>query len=221
MFRSASAFFLSLLILSCEISLHASDWELEYWQYWNWKNWERGPFKVYTVAEGRLTRDLSRFTYFRFTENIAYSPFPFLDLEAHYSYLYSKPRGGKNFSVKSRFEIEVNPSYKFDNGIQLKWRNRYELIKKQGVNKLNSVFRHRLMTIFPVENWGSLKSIYMFDEVIFDLVTNRFTQNRFAPLVGKFDLGKGTSVDLFFQIRSYYSRGLWYRSFVLGSQFFF
>lgn len=212
--------FFALLFCGLASPLNAS-WDAEYWQYWNYTNWKREPFKLYTVGEARLNREMSKIYFVRLAGNFAYSPLPFLDLEAHYSYLYEKPRGAQHFSVKSRYEFEVNPKYTFDNGIQLKWRNRYELIKKQAIKKLTSIFRHRTMIVFPIENWGRIKRISVSDEVFYDYSAAMFSQNRFAPLIVNFDLGKESSVDVFLQIRNFYSRGVWYRSFDIVSQIIF
>ena len=199
----------------------ASDWDLEYWQYWNLTNWQCGKYRFYSIGEARLNRHLSKFYYMRLAGNFAYSPFTFLDLEAHYSYIHSKSRGAKNFTVKSRYELEINPVYTFQSGVELRWRNRLEMIKKQAISEMRWLFRHRLMMVFPLENCGRLKTFYMFDEVVYDFNMDKFIQNRFTPIGVHFDLGRGNSMEIFFQIRNFHSYGQWYRSFDLASQIFF
>lgn len=212
--------FLALLLCVLASPLKGN-WDTEYWQYWNYTNWEKDPFKLYTLGEARLNQEMSKFYFMRLAANFVYSPLPFLNLEAHYSYMYVKPNGALHFSQRSRYEIEVNPRYTFNNGIQLAWRNRYELIKRQAEKKWTSIFRHRTMVVFPVENWGRLQRISVFDEVFYNYSTQMFSQNRFAPLVLNFDLGKGDSIDVFFQFRNFFSRGLWYRSVDVVTQVIF
>ena len=218
--KHLTLFFLFFFI-ACAFPVCGTDWDVEYWQYWNWTNWQRGKYRFYTIGEARLDRDLSKFYHLRLSGNFAYSPFKFLDLEAHYTYIYTKNPGDLNFSNRNRLELEINPNYTFDNGTQIIWRNRYELIKRQHISKWRSVIRDRLMIVFPIKNCGCLNNLFIFDEVFYHFDTHMFTQNRIAPLGANFDLGRGNSIDLFLQIRNFHSGGAWHRSFVFATQIFY
>lgn len=191
----------------------------EYWQYFNGTNWERGPYRLYTIGEMRYKSSLTSIYYYRIAANFAYQVKPYLDLEAHYSYIYNKSEGAARFSNVNRLELEVNPSKRFENGIALKWRSRLELLKQEGVAYIQFVFRDRLMVQIPIKNCGRLTSIHLYDEVFYDFKTHRFTQNRFVPLELSFALNQKTHLEVFFMVRNYYSLSSdrWYRSLVLGS----
>jgi len=105
----------------------------------------------------------------------------------------------------------------------LKWRNRYELIKKQHLSQLQSVFRHRVMIVFPIKNGGSFLSVNCSDEVYYDLNTHQFTQNRLIPMELTCLFNSKLSMNLFIMLRHFFSSSSnqWYRSIVLGSELTF
>lgn len=199
-------------------SLCAAQWDREYWQYVEMQNWACGPYKVYTVAEARLRDDLSKFYYLRITGNLAYRALPEVDLEAHYSYIHYRPKtAGLPFVTSQRLEFEINPFMVINKDWQLKWRNRLELIKKEGVPGLRSVFRHRVLIALPIENRGKWVKFAFFDEIFYDLKRHYFTQNRFVPCQFTFALSRHTHMDVFLMIRHFNSANIGYRSCVLGS----
>ncbi len=201
----------------------ASQWDWEYWQYLNYTSWKSGQYKLYTVEEARLNRDLSKVYYFKITENFAYQLLPTLDLEAHFSLVYNKPIGAARFTHSQRLELEFNPSLSIANGIVFTWRNRMDLLKKQDVSGILSVFRHRLKIKFPIENCGALRAISCSDEIFIDLNNKLFTQNRFIPVELMIALSSTRTMNLFFLVRNIQSISTlkWHRSFVLGSEFDF
>ncbi len=210
-------FLLTLFYFNCAFG---SKTDTEYWQYINWKNWEHGPYKLYTIGEIRLNKDISRVYYYRITENFSFQAFPGLDLEAHYSYITNKSKGATQFKHTSRLELEVNPTLNFDNGISATWRNRLELLKKQRVSHIQFVVRHRALLSFPIENWGCLTSIKTYDEVFYDFDTNKFTQNRFVPFQLSFVLHRDLTINMFLMLRNFFSfsTSKWNRSIVLGTE---
>lgn len=217
-----------ILILSTIASLnfsilYASKWDVEYWQYLNWKNWECSPYKLYTIGEMRLNHDVSKFYYFKISENFAYQVHPRLDLEAHYCYLYSKGRGATNFTNTNRIELELNPSLPLNDGITLNWRNRMTFIKKQSIEHIQYVFRHRFKVVFPITNCSHLVAFSCSDEIYYDMGISKLTQNRFIPAELTFQLLPKLEVDVFLMVRNFFSTSSdkWYRSIVLGSEFHF
>lgn len=200
-------------------TLGATEWDLEYWQYVRFENWKSKPYSIYTIGEVRLRDDLSQFYYYRIAENFAYQALPHLDLEAHYSYIYYKTRTSMRFNSVNRFEFEANPDLTLCNGIQLIWRNRLELLKKQDIKHFQFVIRQRLMAVIPIECAGKLTAIHVYDEVFYDFDTHKFTQNRFAPLELTFQLTERVTIDVFLMARHFFSlsSSKWYRSIVLGS----
>jgi hypothetical protein len=167
----------------------------------------------------RLNRDISKVFYYKISENFACKTLPYLDLEAHYSFIEQKNRGAKSFKNTNRLEFELNPFFTFDNGITCKWRNRLELAKRQGVSRIQFVARHRCMISFPIENYGSLTSVNMYEEIFYDFDTNQFNQNRFTPIELSFIFNREMTLNLFLMLRDFYnsSSERWYRSIVLGT----
>jgi len=197
--------------------IQASQWDSEYWQSLTVKNWEKGSCKLYTAFETRLNRDHSRFNYYRISENFAYQALPDLSFEAHYSFLYSKSHGASRFLNSNRLEFEMNPSLNLSKGIVWRWRNRLELIKRQGISPIRFVFRHRFMTVFSIKS-GPLSSVNVYDEFHYDFSTKKITQNRFVPIELSFIVNRYLSIDLFFMIRNFFTSNQWYRSMVAGSE---
>lgn len=219
-----------MALLSNSGSVCAHKWDLEYWLNVNWENWEKGPYRLFTNSEIRFNQDVSKFYYYRVTEGFAYQACPILDLEAHYSLIYNKSPGASQFLTTQRLEIEVNPSYRFDNGIAIKSRNRMQLIKKQKLfsrrhlqennGAVQYVFRKRLLVSFPLKNCDNISSVQIYDEVFYDFDLNKFTQNRLVPIEMTFAINRRLDCNVFFMIRNFYSLGSdqWFKSFVIGSQ---
>ncbi len=209
------------LLLACVFpySVHASSWDLEYWQYFTTTNWEQGPFSLYTQAEVRDHNDLHKLYYYQFTEGFAYQTCPWLDLEVHYTFVYDIPIGDTKFSYIHRLELEINPSLEFSNGLTIIMRNRYEMDKIYHVARLGNLTRHRTMASYPLYNRDPLTAISCYDEIFFDWNFGKFVQNRFCPLMLSFELSSKRSIDCFVFVRNFSkaSTGHWYRSIVLGS----
>lgn len=200
--------------------IYGNGWDVEYWQYLNLKNWECGPYKLYTIGETRLNHNISTFYYFKIAENFAYQALPFLDLEAHYCFIYNKSRGSSQFKHANRLEFEINPFVTFEDWVTLKWRNRIELQKKQGVSHIQFIARHRTLASFAIKKSCYLTSIQIYDEIFYDFDTNRISQNRFVPCELSFKADCDITVDLFVMIRNFYSFSSkkWYKSFAIGSE---
>ena len=192
-----------------------------YWQYLVWKNWEGCNFNFYTLGELRLNKYAAHLYYGKISECLSYHPHPNLQLEAHYSYIQHKNRGSSQFMNTNRLEFEINPSLTTDCGIQVKWRNRLDLIKNQHVSKIRSVFRHRWLLQYDLNSCSPLISFHCSDEVFYDLNTRKFTQNRFIPIAMQLELNSKLSLDLFLMIRNFYTSNHWYRSFILGTELAF
>lgn len=216
------AYLICLLAFCQSSALQAAKdtkWDTEYWQFLRWKNWENGPYKFYASGEFRVNKDVTQFYFYRVTANFAYEVNKNLTLEAHNSWEWEKPLGSTHFMNADRVELEINPSVKLDHDILVRWRNRFEFIKRQGNSRLQYIFRHLVRATLPVKNCGKLAAINAFNEVFYDFRTGRVIQNRFAPIELSFQLKKELSVDLFLLIRNVYAarERVWHNSLVLGS----
>ena len=69
-----------------------------------------------------LNKGVSQFYHYRLTGNFAYQALKWLDLEVHYSYIYTKPYRSRRFFNRQRLELEANPSLRLSNGISFKLR---------------------------------------------------------------------------------------------------
>ncbi len=213
--------YIILWIVCLNSRLCAAQWDVEYWQYLHWNMYEGCRVHLYTLGEFRLNKYAAHLYYGKISECLSYQPHSNLQLEAHYSYIQSKNRGSAHFTNKNRLEFEINPSLTTDCGLTIAWRNRLDLIKKQGISKVQSVFRHRLLLQYePNLDWPSL-SLHSSDEVYYDLNTHKFTQNRFIPIAVQMELNTKLTLDIFLMVRNFYTSNHWYRSFLLGTELSF
>lgn len=210
-----------LLLLGCARIGSASHWDLEYWQFLRGQVYQLGPHGFYFSGELRLNDEISRVYYYRWSGNFSYAVLSYLTLESHYSFIYSRPLENGHFSITHRLEIEANPHKQFTNGLLLQWRNRVELNKRQGVGKINTVFRHRATASFPLHDRGSWQRIGASDEVFYSITQRRFTENRFVPFSTTFVIGRSSSIEPFLMIRTLFDIPRWHNSVVLGSNWAF
>lgn len=206
-----------LIVLLFVRKLEGTHWDIESWQYLYWTNWKNDQFTLYTIGETRFNRDISKFYYVKISECLAYHYLPFLDLEAHYSYINHKSRGASQFTYSHRLELEATPSFSIKKGLVVVWRNRLDLIKSVEMAQIKSVFRDRLQLKFDLQ-YGPLIAMICSDEVFYDLNRSKFTQNRFIPLELQFEMTKKTFLEVFLMIRNFFTQDKWYRSIVLGAE---
>lgn len=204
-----------LIALSCFSSIYGSNWDVEYWQYFNKTNIKCNLFKLYTTGVIRLDKDITRFYYYRISENFSFPATCSLDLEAHYSFIYSKPRGQDSFTTKNRLELEINPHFCFGNGVKWQWRNRLEIVKRQHISELQYLLRERLLATIPFCG-GKVFALSFYDEVFYDFDLKKITENRFVPLQMSFGLCV-VNIDVFIMVRNFFSSDQWYKSIVIGT----
>ncbi|CUI17965.1 hypothetical protein PNK_2369 [Candidatus Protochlamydia naegleriophila] len=219
--RKQFSFWLAALsLLPCHAAFPAN-WDIEYWQSLRWTHWTCAHTTLYTTGEVRLNRGCSSPCYYRLTGNLARRIRPFLDAEAHFSFIYNKSRGSPHFTNTQRLELEINPKISFNSGINLKCRNRLELIKKQQSVQIQTVLRHKISLTFPIQGCGRLNTLTCSEEFYYDLNTHLFTQSRFFPLELNYAVTPNTSLNVYCMIRHFLSNDKWYRSLVLGTEFNF
>lgn len=208
---------LLIFVVMCS-SAYATKWDVEYWQFLNLKNWESGKYQLYTRAELRANRDLSRMYYYRIAENIVYQALPWLDLQGHYSFIYQKPRGAAHFTTGHRVDLETNLLFHLHRGIDLRIRNRVEINKRQQVSHIQFVSRNRAMVSFLQENRGMLTSVDVYDEFFYDFDTSKFNENRLVPIQLSLSFSRRVHLNLFLMVRHFFTSSKWYRSIVLGTE---
>lgn len=196
-------------------------WDQEYWLFMRCEQWNKSPYKFYYSGEVRSNHAMKKVYHYRMSENFLYEARPHLDLEAHYSYIFSKPKDSCHFRNTSRYELEINPYFSIKNS-HFRFRNRIEFIKRNRETDWQYVFRQRTSLRFLVKNMVYITSIGMNNEFFFDFKRDQITQNRFVPLEVSF---KFSSINLnaFIMIRDLHSFNFnrWLKSFVVGTEISF
>ncbi|MBN9379026.1 MAG: hypothetical protein BGO14_02560 [Chlamydiales bacterium 38-26] len=201
--------------------LPAQEQDTEYWEFITWDAWKSQKFRYYVIQETRFENNMSDYSRFRLSLNLAYRTRCNLDLEAHLTVIYAKPIDARHFISYPRLELEFNPYIAFDNGTLVTFRNRLELEHRPNIKYVFFVFRHRSMVSFPLKNCGKLVGINIYDEFFYHFDSDQVTQNRFYPLEMAFALNEKVNLNLFVMIREVLRNNEWHRSFVLGSNLWF
>lgn len=138
------------------------------------------------------------------------------DAEVHYLWINSREPDETLFQRRHRLELELNPHFKLGKNVELKFRNRYELIKEEENPKLIQKIRQRQEIAYkPGITW--LKSIAINTEVSYDITINKVDEYRFMPLELTFPVEKEHRYKLYTMIRWRDSSTGWHPQFVLGS----
>lgn len=210
--------FYFFLVAACFCSCLQASWDVECWLLGRHTQWECGAFRLYGLGEVRANHDISQISYLRLTEGLACQLLPNLDVEAHYTLIYRKPRGGTSYGFINRIELEANPFLHLSSDWLLKWRNRLMFLSVPKTSKIISVFSHRVDLVRPLADSGPLVALRCFDELYFNITSNQMTQNRLIPLQLTLALAPSIVLDLLLMVRNFQSSGKWYRSVVFGSQ---
>lgn len=171
--------FIAFLLTVCRC-LSASD--NQFWEQIHILHWKKDKFKLFTYYEFRFFHHEDRFRFFLFRPELRYRALPWLDLELHYSIIERRSSPLEPLVARYRLEIEVNPYFKLNKRVTLLFRNRYELNKDQGTNKLKSILRSRTRLYFNSEskNRRFFKGWSISNEVFYNLTTRQFFENRFT-----------------------------------------
>lgn len=213
----------ALLLLCMPIqTIFANDWYSEYWQRVVWTMFRLGPITSRVYAEVRTKNHMQGNRFFLISEQLAYNVSDDFRLEVHYSYIHAKPIfPGRSWRWEHRFEFEGNRDFTLPGGARLLTRNRFEIKQDQGNPVRQYRFRQRTQLMFPIEGRGSLKSYIISNEVFYNFLNHYIFQDRVCPMNLTFELDKGLSMDLFFQIQFYTGPTNRGRAAVLGTQFSF
>lgn len=138
------------------------------------------------------------------------------DAEIHYLWINQRSPDETLFQHKHRLELELNPHFKICKNIELRFRNRYELIKEEREHKLVQKFRQRQELLYkPDIDW--LKSIAINTEIFYNITSNKVDEYRFIPMELTFPVQKEHRYKLYTLIRWRDSSTGWHPQFVLGS----
>lgn len=208
---------LLLLLTLAPIPLFAS-WDSEYWSSVTSTTFNNQKFRLYTRAQLRFNKDVSELSRMELTEGISYQATSKLNLEAHYTYIYSKSWSAKHFKSTHRLELEANPSLSVKDKLIVAFRNRIEFLKEQKISPIRYIFRQLTKVTFPLKNFGRMTSFNITNEVFYNLSTRYFSQNRFSPLGITLNLDKGLDIDISLMVRNYFSSDKWRRSIVFATE---
>jgi hypothetical protein len=142
--------------------------------------------------------------------------------EFHYAYIYDRSIiRNSPWHWQQRLELEANFSIPLSCKSFIKTRNRLEIRKLEREPKIHYRLRQRTMLVFPLENKGALKSFSMYNELFYDLSTQRFSQDRICPFQFTYLVSKKIDLDLFFLIHFFHTNTSWKKSGVIGTQLSF
>lgn len=138
-----------------------------------------------------------------------------LDGEVHYTLINSRNVNQTLYRQSGRMELELNPRFTIGNKLELRLRNRYELLHRDGDPRLGQVFRQRHQINYNLD-LKYLKSVSIHNEVFFNLTENEFDQYRFVPIELGFPLFKTHTLRVGTMIRWLKRDDEWGSQFVLG-----
>lgn len=138
------------------------------------------------------------------------------DGEVHYIWINSRHPDETIFQRRHRIELELNPRFSLSKALELRFRNRYELIKEESEPKLIQKFRQRQELVYdPKLDW--MKTLSISNEVFYNISINKVDEYRLIPLEAAFPIEKKHSYKLYAMIRWRDSSTGWNPQFVLGS----
>lgn len=210
-------FIIIFLIVLGKIQFLLCD-DTQYWQRIYITHWKNDKWRFYTQLQFRFFDHPEHFRYSLVSPSIRYRPLSWLDLEFHYSWIESRPSSHEPFFPTHRLEFEINPFFKLDPSLTLYSRNRYELIKRHGTNQLHSTLRNRIKFEFTFKNKSCLEAVAIHDEIFFNLITNKFFENRFVPIELTFKLNKCLKISPFLMAKIQENEeGFWKTNMVFGT----
>lgn len=111
--------------------------------------------------------------------------------------------------------MELNPHFALNKKVELRLRNRYELIKDEHEPKLIQIFRQRHQVVIQTDA-KFITSVSLHNEIFYQINDNSISQDRFVPLELRLAIGKH-SYNVFSMIRWRRSENSWSTQLVIGS----
>lgn len=195
--------------------------DFQYWSRYALKVIDTKYFDYTNYWEFRVFEDASDIGLWYTSQKFSVDAHPYLSLGLNYTYLenegVNKISKDDEFKYQHRLELEVNPHWQYKDWIKLKNRNRMEFrwIEDQGSD--NGRYRQMWAVEVPIKNVPVLKSIYVNNELFFDLNKEKYNQNRLIPFGVTLSLPGKSSLQIFYMIQSVKKKD-WSSNQILGSQ---
>lgn len=126
--------------------------------------------------------------------------YPWLDSEVHVTLIYARKLEETAFKQTRRLELELNPRFHLKEDLEVKFRNRYELLHREDTPHQYQKFRQQQKLVQKLDR-GSLKSAALYNEIFYNITENRVDEYRFVPLELDFASGEKYTYNLYTMIR--------------------
>jgi hypothetical protein len=126
--------------------------------------------------------------------------YDWLDSEVHVTLIYSRKLEETPFKQTRRLELELNPHFHLKKNVEVKFRNRYELIHREDTPHQYQKFRQQQKLVQKLDR-GSLRSASIHNEIFYNMTENRVDEYRLVPLELDFAWGEKYTYNLYTMIR--------------------
>jgi hypothetical protein len=192
--------------------------DTQYWQRIFITHWKNDQWKFYSQLQFRFYNLPKHFRYSLLSPSLRYRALPWLDFELHYSWIESRTTPHEPLFPTHRLEFEINPFFKLNSCVTLYFRNRYELIKRHGTNKLHSTLRNRIKFELTFKNKSKLEIGAFHNETFYNLITDEFFENRLVPIELTYKLNKSLKISPYLMARTLRNtEGYWRTALVFGT----
>ncbi|MGB0373150.1 MAG: DUF2490 domain-containing protein [Opitutales bacterium] len=199
------------------------DGDVRIWQELMIREYKGDRFQAYTWAELRYFDDASRLGLWFVQQKLYYKVNPHLSVGTGPAWIEVEGSNGI-WNTMARWEFELNPTVKFEDGSSIQFRNRLETRWWESRDfDTEFVSRHRIRYSRPADWFPRMKRFEMSNEFFFDYRTGSYSENRLRLFDMHFDAFEKTTANTFFQIRSRRpgGRGDWQHAYIIGFGFRF
>jgi hypothetical protein len=187
--------------------------DFQTWQSLSLRWWNTERLRMVTSLHTRFVEDSSEFSLYRIGHRV--TTFPTSWLQTMIGYRYGE--APESNVRQHRGELQATLHRPLGEHFRIGLRNRFEVRGTEGVGELNERFRHRLRLSLPVARYPPLRSLFINEEVIYDLDRGAVSESRLVPLGFQFQLSPRVGFRLYYLLRSRRSAGDWDHSHVLST----
>ncbi len=201
-------------------SICAHEWYSEYWQRMLWNVWSNPCLSFSLYGEIETGNHFKDIRYYHISAQFTHQLSNRISLGLNYTYIYSRPLIDEDGPWKwhQRLEFDLNRIFHVWARNYISTRNRLEVRKIEGNPQIGCRLRQRTMLVIPIKGRGWLKEYDCYNEIFFDIPKHRVVRDRICPIDLTFALSKTTELDVFTLLELFEEQGIWYKSFILGSQ---
>lgn len=221
--KHSAIFALLAIAVSCFTPIASQaqfDGDTRIWQELMIREHKGEKWTAYTWAELRYFNDASDLNLWFVQQKFYYKLRPNLSVGTGPAWIEVKKSTGWN--TLARWEFELVPTWKFDDGSSLQFRNRLETRWWESRDyDTEFVSRHRLRYSKPADWLPRMKRFEMSNEIFIDYRKGEFNENRFRLYDLHFSAFDKSTVNTFFQVRSRKPGDDWQHAYIFGFGFRF